>query len=233
MNSMLRASGRGDGSAPGARLTPWSQLVTDAELQRSSEVELVNDPQESLGVLYRDLRSGAEGLTVREAARRLVVYGPNQLVPRGRRRWPGELLAQFTHPLALLLAAAAVLAVVSGSPILGAAIIGVIVLNAVFAFFQELHAEHAVEALAAYLPSVAFVLRDGARQEVDAKTLVPGDVLLVEEGDRISADGATDRGITRGRPLDAHGRVAAGYPNRRSERPGCGVAPGAGHDLQR
>ncbi len=164
------------------------RVVTDAELQRSSEVELVNDPQESLGVLYRDLRSSAEGLTVREAARRLVVYGPNQLLPRGRRRWPGELLAQFTHPLAVLLAAAAALAVVSGTPVLGAAIMGVIVLNAVFAFFQEVHAEHAVEALAAYLPSVALVLRDGTRQEVDAKTLVPGDVLFVEEGDRISAD---------------------------------------------
>ena len=164
--------------------------MTDAELHKSpEELELVNDPQESLGVLYRDLRSSAEGLTIREAARRLIVYGPNQLVPRGKRRWPGELLAQFTHPLALLLAAAAALAVVSGSPILGAAIMGVIVLNAVFAFFQELHAEHAVEALAAYLPSVASVLRDGTRYEVDTKTLVPGDVLLVGEGDRISADG--------------------------------------------
>jgi calcium-translocating P-type ATPase len=82
-----------------------------------------------------------------------------------------------------------VLAAVSGSLILGAAIVGVIVLNAVFAFFQELHAEHAVEALAAYLPSQASVLRDGSRQEVAARALVPGDVLLLEEGDRISADG--------------------------------------------
>ena len=171
----------------GAKTRLLVLVVTDAELQGSSD-ELVTDPQESLGVLYRDLRSSAEGLTVREAARRLVVYGPNQLLPRGRRRWPGELVTQFTHPLALLLAAAAALAVVSGSPVLGAAIVGVIVLNAVFAFFQELHAEHAVEALAAYLPSVAFALRDGTRQEVEAKTLVPGDVLLVDEGDRISAD---------------------------------------------
>ena len=118
-----------------------------------------------------------------------MAYGPNQLISRAGRRWPGELAAQFTHPLALLLAAAAVLAAISGSPVLGAAIVGVIVLNAVFAFFQELHAEHAVEALAAYLPSRASVWRDGSRQEVDATTLVPGDVFLVEEGDRISADG--------------------------------------------
>jgi calcium-translocating P-type ATPase len=64
----------------------------------------------------------------------------------------------------------------------------VIVINAVFAFFQELHAEHAVEALAAYLPTQATVRRDNHRQVVDATTLVPGDVLIVEEGDRISAD---------------------------------------------
>ncbi len=151
--------------------------------------ESISDPRESLGRLFRDLRSSPEGLTSREAARRLVAYGPNQLSSRGGRKWPGELAAQFTHPLALLLAAAAVLAAISGSPVLGAAIVGVIVLNAVFAFFQELHAEHAVEALAAYLPSRASVWRDGSRQDVDAVTLVPGDVLLVEEGDRISADG--------------------------------------------
>lgn len=146
------------------------------------------DPREALPLLLRDLRSSAAGLTAREATRRAVVYGPNQLSSRGGRRWPRELLAQVTHPLALLLAAAAVLAVVSGSPTLGGAIVAVIVLNAVFAFFQELHAEHAVAALAAYLPSRASVLRDGVRTDVAAATLVPGDVLLIEEGDRISAD---------------------------------------------
>ena len=68
------------------------------------------DPLEPLGQLYRDLRSSASGLAGREAARRLEVYGPNELARRGGRRWPGELARQFTHPLALLLALAAVLA---------------------------------------------------------------------------------------------------------------------------
>ena len=63
-----------------------------------------------------------------------------------------ELAAQFTHPLALLLWAAAVLALVAGIPALAAAIVVVIVLNAAFAFAQELQAERAVEALQAYLP---------------------------------------------------------------------------------
>jgi magnesium-transporting ATPase (P-type) len=109
----------------------------------------VSDPREPLAALFRDLRSSPEGLSAREADRRLLVYGPNELSRRGRRRWPGELAGQFTHPLAVLLAAAAVLASVNGTLALGAAVLAVIVINAVFAFFQELHAEHAVEALAA------------------------------------------------------------------------------------
>ena len=114
--------------------------------------------------------------------------GPNELRRRGGRRWPGELGRQFTHPLALLLAAAAVLALASGSAPLAVAIAAVIVLNAVVAFVQELQAENAVEALAAYLPVRARVVRDGTTREIDARELVPGDLLLVEEGDRISAD---------------------------------------------
>src|SRR5664279_4302348 len=167
---------------------PVSQAATSANGAAQPAAEPAGDPQEPLGLLFRDLRSSAAGLSTREATRRLVVYGPNQLTRRGQRRWPGELVAQFTHPLALLLAAAAVLAVISGSPVLAAAIATVIVLNAVFAFFQEQHAEHAVEALAAYLSSHAWVLRDGSRQEAEVANIVPGDVLIVEEGDRISAD---------------------------------------------
>jgi calcium-translocating P-type ATPase len=68
------------------------------------------------------------------------------------------------------------------------AIVVVIVVNAVFAFAQEMQAERAVEALAKYLPETAKVLRDGAEQVIEASRLVPGDVLVIEEGDRISAD---------------------------------------------
>ena len=146
------------------------------------------DPLEPLEELFRDLRASAAGLSGREAARRLEVSGPNELVRRGGRRWPGELARQFTHPLALLLAAAAVLAWASGTPRLTVAIVAVILLNASFSFVQELQAERAVEALAAFLPERARVLRDGSRQEIEARLLVPGDVLLIEEGERVCAD---------------------------------------------
>ena len=100
------------------------------------------DPLEPLARLFRDLRSSPGGLSAREAARRLEVSGPNELARRGGRRWPGELARQFTHPLALLLALAAVLAWLSGALPLAIAIAAVIVLNAGFAFAQELQAEH-------------------------------------------------------------------------------------------
>ena len=146
------------------------------------------DPLEPLEQLFRDLRASAAGLSGREAARRLQVSGPNELVRRGGQRWPGELARQFTHPLALLLSAAAVLAWASGTPRLAVAIAAVILLNASFSFAQELQAERAVEALAAFLPERARVLRDGSRQNIEARLLVPGDILLIEEGERICAD---------------------------------------------
>jgi len=146
------------------------------------------EPREPIERLFRDLRSRPEGLTSREAARRLTAYGPNEIARRAGRLWLRELLKQFVHPLALLLWAAAILAVVGVSWILGAAIALVVVLNAIFAFAQERQAERATEALREYLPVQATVLRDGSRQLIDARELVPGDVLIVAEGDRISAD---------------------------------------------
>jgi calcium-translocating P-type ATPase len=146
------------------------------------------DPLEPLAQLFRDLRSTPGGLSSREAARRLEVAGSNELARRGGRRWPRELAGQFTHPLALLLAVAAVLAWTSGTSRLAVAIGAVILLNAGFSFAQELQAERAVEALAAFLPERATVLRDGTRADIEARLLVPGDVVLIEEGERICAD---------------------------------------------
>ena len=146
------------------------------------------DPLEPLAQLFRDLRTSTDGLSDREASRRLEVAGPNELSRRGGRRWPGELARQFTQPLAVLLALAAVLAWASGTPRLAIAIVTVIFLSAGFAFAQEMQAERAVEALAAFLPERATVRRDGRVQHIEARLLVPGDVLLIEEGDSVCAD---------------------------------------------
>jgi magnesium-transporting ATPase (P-type) len=146
------------------------------------------DPTESARRLLRDLRANRHGLSGREAARRLDVVGANELPRRRAEPWWRELVRQVSHPLALLLWAAGVLAFVAGTPALGWAILAVIALNAVFAFAQERQAVRAVEALRAYLPEQARVLHDGREEVVPARELVPGDVLLVEEGERVSAD---------------------------------------------
>ena len=146
------------------------------------------DPEERLELLLRDLRTSAGGLTQREAERRLVQFGPNRLQRRGGRRWPRELVHQFTHPLALLLWAAAGLAWIAGIAAVAVAIVIVIVINAAFAFIQEIQAERAVEALAEYLPDQARALRNGSPRQLPATELVPGDVVLLGEGERISAD---------------------------------------------
>ncbi|HLM87345.1 MAG TPA: cation-transporting P-type ATPase [Solirubrobacteraceae bacterium] len=150
----------------------------------SSEI----DAEEAAGLLLRDLRSTRDGLSTREAQRRLVQYGPNELRRRGGHHWPGELARQLTHPLALLLWVAAALSLAVGSQTVAIAVLLVIVLNAGFAFVQELQAEQAVEALARYMPQHATVLRDGTQQTLEATQLVPGDVVLLAEGDRVAAD---------------------------------------------
>ena len=146
------------------------------------------DAMEPMARLLRDLRTSPQGLSSREVQRRLVVYGPNELIRRAGHRLWRELLRQFTHPLALLLWAAAGLAWLGGIVAVALAIVVVIVLNAFFAFLQEMQAERAVEALEDYLPQHATVVRDGNVDIVPAAELVPGDVIVVEEGSRISAD---------------------------------------------
>ena len=138
--------------------------------------------------LLRDLGTSTCGLSAREAARRLERYGPNTLRRAGRATWPRAIARQFTHPLALLLMVAAMLAVVAGTPSLAWAISAVVVLNAVFAFVQEHQAGRAVEALGRYLPPQARVRREGAIQSVPVVDVVPGDVLVLAEGDRVAAD---------------------------------------------
>jgi calcium-translocating P-type ATPase len=146
------------------------------------------DAEEAAASLLRDLRSSPTGLTAREAERRLVQYGPNGLTRRGGVRWPRELARQLTHPLALLLWLAAGLSFAVGNRTVAVAVLLVIFLNAAFAFIQELQAEQAVEALARYMPQHARVLREGAAATIEAPQLVPGDIVLLEEGDRIAAD---------------------------------------------
>ena len=174
---------------PAGPALPWRlRPRTDQELGTVTDDSPNFDPEERVELLLRDLRASRGGLSRREAERRLLSFGPNRLERRGGRRWPAQLGRQLTHPLALLLWGAAALAAIAGITPVAVAVVIVIVLNAGFAFAQERHAERAVEALQGYLPQLAEVIRDGRRVAVAATELVPGDLLVIEEGGRISAD---------------------------------------------
>jgi magnesium-transporting ATPase (P-type) len=134
------------------------------------------------------LRTTREGLSSEEAAVRLATSGRNELPEHRGRSLPRQLLDQMVHFFALMLWAAAALAFVGELPQLGIAIIVVIVVNGGFSFAQEYRAERAVRALSALLPETAVVRRAGRKLTIPAGELVPGDVVLLKEGDRISAD---------------------------------------------
>jgi magnesium-transporting ATPase (P-type) len=130
----------------------------------------------------------AQGLTTAEAARRLEIDGPNVLPARHTVPVWHRLVAQLTHFFAILLWTAAVLAVIGGLPQLGAAIAVVVVVNGLFAFAQEYRAERAAEALQDLLPRAVTVIRDGVTTSIDADELVVGDLVVLDAGDRVSAD---------------------------------------------
>ena len=138
--------------------------------------------------VYVAAGTSPDGLTTAEAKVRLTKFGPNAIQTiRGKPMWR-KLLANFTHLMALLLWAGGAMAFVGKMPQLGWAIWAVVVINAFFSFWQEFRAEKAADALKKLLPQFARVLRDGNEAKVPAHELVPGDVIVLSEGDHISAD---------------------------------------------
>lgn len=141
------------------------------------------------------LRSGASGLTQGEASRRLAEFGANRIEEVAGEHVLVRFAREFTHFFALLLWLGAGLAFVAdafdpgqGMNRLGFAIVGVIVVNGSFSFWQEYRAERAIAELRALLPQRVTVWRDGVPTEVLASALVPGDVIGLAEGARVPAD---------------------------------------------
>lgn len=154
--------------------------------------QIQNVPPERV---FELLHTRPEGLTAAEAAARLRELGRNSLGAPARSHVARALFRQFTNFFSILLDVAAVLCFVAdvmhpgqGMNALGWALLVVSLLNALFAFFQEYRAEKAMQALAKFLPQRLILRRDGHEIEMLAEEVVPGDVLLIAEGDRISAD---------------------------------------------
>jgi magnesium-transporting ATPase (P-type) len=136
----------------------------------------------------RDGPALAVGLSAAEAADRLAADGPNVLPAPRRPPAARRLAAQAVHLFALMLWAAAALAVIAGLPQLGAAIVAVILLNALFSYLQEARADRAADRLRSLLPVRVTVRRDGRRVDVEAGEVVRGDALVLTAGGRVPAD---------------------------------------------
>ena len=141
------------------------------------------------------LHTSAVGLTSPEAQRRLAEFGPNHVEDVGRERLLLRFAREFTHFFAIVLWVGAALAFLAeyfdsgqGMARLGVAIVGVILINGAFSFWQEYKAERAIDALRLLLPQQVTVLRGGEIVEILASDLVPGDIVLLEDGDFVPAD---------------------------------------------
>ncbi len=130
----------------------------------------------------------SKGLDLDEAARRLERFGPNVL-PKVRRHGPlTRFLLQFHHPLIYVLLAATAVTLLLGEWVDAGVIFGVVLVNAVVGFIQESRAEAALESLAAMMKTEAAVRREGRKLRIASAEIVPGDVVLLESGDKVPAD---------------------------------------------
>ncbi len=138
--------------------------------------------------VLRALGSSAAGLSDREAQERLATHGPNRLPQTAGPSAAALLLAQVRSPLMYALVLSAAVAAALGELEDAAVVMAVVVLNALIGFFQEYRAGRAIAALADLVAEPALVRRDGIWAQVPAESVVPGDVLAVAQGDRVSAD---------------------------------------------
>jgi magnesium-transporting ATPase (P-type) len=129
-----------------------------------------------------------DGLSQSEVQRRLDRYGSNRMPEGEKRSLLSRLLSHFNNVLIYVLLAAALVTMLLGHGIDAAVIVAVVLVNAIIGFIQEGRAEQALNAIKAMISAHASVIRDGQRQTIGAEELVPGDLVLLEAGDRVPAD---------------------------------------------
>ena len=159
--------------------TPTPLAAAPTEAWHSQPVEAV---AKTLGTRLHD------GLAQAEAARRLAELGPNELRAAPKPPFWRLVLAQFTNFVVIILIVASIISAVSGEWVESAAIIAIVLLNAIIGVVQETRAEEALAALKKLAAPNAFVVRGGHRQTIPSLELVPGDVVILEDGNYIPAD---------------------------------------------
>ncbi|MBK1692855.1 cation-transporting P-type ATPase [Ectothiorhodospira mobilis] len=157
-----------EGASPPGADTTWHALDKDSALEA--------------------LEATRTGLSEVEARRRREIHGPNRLRPPARQSGLKRFLLQFHNVLIYVLIAAAVGTAFLQHWVDTGVIVGVVLINALIGYLQEGKAEKALDAIRDMLSPKAMVLREGRRQTVDAQELVPGDVVVLQAGDRVPAD---------------------------------------------
>jgi magnesium-transporting ATPase (P-type) len=141
--------------------------------------------EEAVDALAADTRHGLDEAAVEERRRQ---YGRNELTPAAQRTLLRRFLSQFNNLFIWLLLVAGVITALLREYVDSAVIFGVVLVIALIGFIQEGRAERALEAVRGMLSRRAWVLRSGRREEVPAEDLVPGDIVLLEAGERVPAD---------------------------------------------
>ena len=151
---------------------------------------MTSEPIHSLRIqdVFKALESSPNGLLSNDADSRRALYGENRLFEQHKEPAAEKLVHLFLHPAAIILILAAILALLRGDPVLGLVIFALTIANAAFTFWRGYRAEQAIQKLQEVLPSYAHILRDGSDVHIPAQEVVPGDVLILAEGDNIPAD---------------------------------------------
>ncbi len=166
--------------------------MRDAEMSRDTRWFALG-----VGEVVEMMATDAErGLSSDEAAHRLEQYGRNELAADPLPSRFEVVMHQVVDPMNLMLAAVAVISIVIGEVSTGVLVAGLVILNVVLGARQEMKAKEAVDALARLQIPVSKVIRDGSTIEVAASEVVPGDLVAVEAGDIVPADGRIARSAT-------------------------------------
>ena len=162
----------------------------ERDLKRELPVGANDAPWHALPVdqVYSAFETSSSGLSPQDAQQRIAAYGPNAL-PEAKGRHPVvRFLAQFNNALIYFLLAAAAGAMALGHAVDAGVIVAVVTVNAIVGFIQEGKAEEALAAIRSMISPHAAVVRDGVRTDAAVRDLVPGDLVLIEAGDRVPAD---------------------------------------------
>lgn len=138
--------------------------------------------------VYKSLETSINGITSPEAEKRLAQYGPNELIDEVKISRLKLLLSQFKSFLIIILLFAAVVSALLGEIVDAVIILIIVILSGILGFFQEYHAEKAIEALKRMAAPTARVIRSGVQTDIQSRDLVPGDIIILQSGDIIPAD---------------------------------------------